>query len=92
MPFHALKIKQSFQNHRIFTLLYLLSLDYYCRHDNFDKCQPVLNASPTLLDLDALVTLQHNHADPDLAGYQFPVRLKNRSDIPVQIVSVASNT
>ena len=54
--------------------------------------QPVLNASPTLLDLDALVTLQHDHADPDLAGYQFPVRLKNRSDIPVQIVSVASNT
>lgn len=54
--------------------------------------QPVLNASPTLLDLDALITLQHNHADPDLAGYQFPVRLKNRSDIPVQIVSVAANT
>lgn len=54
--------------------------------------QPVLNASPTLLDLDALITLQHNHADPDLAGYQFPVRLKNRSDIPIQIVSVASNT
>ena len=54
--------------------------------------QPVLNASPTLLDLDALITLQHNHADPNLAGYQFPVRLKNRSDIPVQIVSVASNT
>ncbi len=39
MPFHALKIKQLFQNHRIFTLLYLLSLDYYCLHDNFDKCQ-----------------------------------------------------
>ena len=54
--------------------------------------QPVLNASPTLLDLDALVTLQHNHADPDLAGYQFPVRLKNRSDIPIQIVSAAANT
>lgn len=54
--------------------------------------QPVLNASPTLLDLDALITLQHNHADLDLAGYQFPVRLKNRSDIPIQIVSVASNT
>ena len=54
--------------------------------------QPVLDASPTLLDLDALVTLQHNHADPDLAGYQFPVRLKNRTDIPIQIVAVASNT
>ncbi len=39
MPFHALKIKQLFQNKRIFTLLYLLSLDYYCLHDNFDKCQ-----------------------------------------------------
>ena len=54
--------------------------------------QPILDASPTLLDLDALITLQHNHADPDLAGYQFPVRLKNRGDIPIQIVSVASST
>lgn len=54
--------------------------------------QPVLDASPTLLDLDALITLQHNHVDPDLAGYQFPVRLKNRSDIPIRIVSTAANT
>ena len=54
--------------------------------------QPVLNVSPTLLDLDALITLQHNAADQDLAGYQFPVRLKNRSDVPIQIVSTAAST
>ena len=54
--------------------------------------QPVLNASPTLLDLDALITLQRDAVDQDLAGYQFPVRLKNRCDVPIQIVSVASNT
>ena len=54
--------------------------------------QPVLNVSPTLLDLDALITLQHNHAEPDLAGYQFPVRLKNRSDVPIQIVATAAST
>ena len=54
--------------------------------------QPVLNVSPTLLDLDALITLQHDFAEQDLAGYQFPVRLKNRSDAPIQIVSVAGNT
>lgn len=54
--------------------------------------QPVLDVSPTLLDLDALITLQHNHADPDLAGYQFPARLKNRSDVPIQIVSTAAST
>ena len=54
--------------------------------------QPVLDVSPMLLDLGALITLQHNYADPNLAGYQFPVRLKNRSDIPIQIVSVAANT
>ncbi|MDE0323465.1 MAG: cysteine peptidase family C39 domain-containing protein [Candidatus Poribacteria bacterium] len=54
--------------------------------------QPVLNVSPTLLDLDALITLQRGFAEQDLAGYQFPVRLKNRSDTPIQIVSVAGNT
>ena len=54
--------------------------------------QPVLNVSPTLLDLDALITLQHDFAEQDLAGYQFPVRLKNRSDAPIQIVSVAGDT
>lgn len=54
--------------------------------------QPVLNVSPTLLDLDALITLQRGFAEQDLAGYQFPVRLKNRSDAPIQIVSVAGNT
>lgn len=54
--------------------------------------QPVLNVSPTLLDLDALITLQRGFADQDLAGYQFPVRLKNRSDAPIRIVSVAGNT
>ena len=54
--------------------------------------QPVLNVSPTLLDLDALITLQRGFAAQDLAGYQFPVRLKNRSDAPIQIVSVAGNT
>ncbi|MDE0016543.1 MAG: cysteine peptidase family C39 domain-containing protein [Candidatus Poribacteria bacterium] len=54
--------------------------------------QPALNVSPTLLDLDALITLQYDFADQDLAGYQFPARLKNRSDIPLRIVSVAGNT
>ena len=54
--------------------------------------QPVLNVSPALLDLDVLITLQHNSADQDLAGYQFPVRLKNRGDVPIRIVSVAGNT
>lgn len=54
--------------------------------------QPVLNVSPTVLDLDALITLHRGFADQDLAGYQFPVRLKNRSDAPIQIVSVAGNT
>ncbi len=54
--------------------------------------QPVLNVSPTLLDLDALITLQRGFAEQDLAGYQFPVRLKNRSDAPIQIISVAGNT
>ena len=53
--------------------------------------QPVLNVSPALLDLDVLITLQHNSADQDLAGYQFPVRLKNRGDAPIRIVSVAGN-
>ena len=54
--------------------------------------QPVLNASPTLLDLDALITLQRDAVDQDLAGYQFPVRLKNRGDVPIRIAAVASNT
>ena len=54
--------------------------------------QPVLSVSPTLLDLDALITLQRGFAEQDLAGYQFPVRLKNRSDVPIQILSVAGNT
>ena len=54
--------------------------------------QPVLSVSPTLLDLDALITLQRGFAEQDLAGYQFPVQLKNRSDAPIQIVSVAGNT
>ena len=54
--------------------------------------QPVLSVFPTLLDLDALITLQYDFADQDLAGYQFPVRLKNRSDVPIRIVSVAGNT
>ena len=54
--------------------------------------QPVLGVLPTLLDLDTLITLQHDFADQDLAGYQFPVRLKNRGDVPIRIVSVAGNT
>lgn len=54
--------------------------------------QPVLNVSPTLLDLDALITLQRGFAEQDLAGYQFPVRLKNRSDVPIQIVATAAST
>ena len=54
--------------------------------------QPVLGVFPTLLDLDTLITLQYDFADQDLAGYQFPVRLKNRGDVPIRIVSVAGNT
>ena len=54
--------------------------------------QPVLGVFPTLLDLDTLITLQHDFADQDLAGYQFPVRLKNRGDVPIRIFSVAGNT
>jgi len=54
--------------------------------------QPVLDVFPTLLDLDALITLQRGLGDQDLVGYQFPVRLKNRSDAPIRIVSVAGNT
>ena len=54
--------------------------------------QPVLAVSPTLLDLDALITLQYNLPEQDLAGYQFPVRLKNRGDTPIKIVAVAANT
>ena len=54
--------------------------------------QPVLGVFPTLLDLDALITLQYDFADQDLAGYQFPVRLKNRGDVPIGIFSVAGNT
>ena len=54
--------------------------------------QSVLNVSPMLLDLDALITLQRGFGDQDLVGYQFPVQLKNRSDVPIRIVSVAGNT
>ena len=54
--------------------------------------QPVLDVSPTLLDLDSLITLQRNFGNDNLAGYQFPVRLKNRGDAPIRIVSVAGNT
>ena len=54
--------------------------------------QPVLEVFPTLLDLDALITLQRDAVDQDLAGYQFPVRLKNRGDVPIRIAAVASNT
>ena len=54
--------------------------------------QPVLEVFPTLLDLDALITLQRDAVDQDLAGYQFPVRLKNRGDVPIRIASVAGNT
>ena len=54
--------------------------------------QPVLDVFPTLLDLDALITLQRDAVDQDLAGYQFPVRLKNRSDVPIRIAAVSGNT
>ena len=54
--------------------------------------QPVLEVFPTLLDLDALITLQRDVVDQDLAGYQFPVRLKNRGDVPICIAAVAGNT
>ena len=54
--------------------------------------QPVLDVSPTLLDLDSLITLQRNFGNDNLSGYQFPVRLKNRGDAPIRIVSVAGNT
>ena len=54
--------------------------------------QPVLEVFPTLLDLDALITLQRDVVDQDLAGYQFPVRLKNRGDVPIRIAAVAGNT
>jgi len=66
----------------------VLALSESQRHQR----QPVLSVSPTLLDLDALITLQRGFAEQDLAGYQFPVRLKNRSDVPIQILSVAGNT
>ncbi len=54
--------------------------------------QPVLEVFPTLLDLDALITFQRDAVDQDLAGYQFPIRLKNRGDVPIRIAAVASNT
>lgn len=54
--------------------------------------QPALVVSPTLLDLDTLITLQHGLRDAEPVGYQFPVRLKNRSDAPIRIVSVAGST
>ena len=54
--------------------------------------QPVLDVFPTLLDLDALITLQRDAVDQDLAGYQFPVRLKNRGGVPIRIAAVAGNT
>ena len=54
--------------------------------------QPVLEVFPTLLDLDALITLQRDAVDQDLAGYQFPVRLKNRGDVPIRIAAVTGNT
>ena len=54
--------------------------------------QPALIASPTLLDLDTLITLQYGLGNEEPVGYQFPVRLKNRGDVPIRIVSVAGNT
>ena len=54
--------------------------------------QPTLVVSPTLLDLDTLITLQHGLGNEEPVGYQFPVRLKNRDDVPIRIVSVAGNT
>lgn len=54
--------------------------------------QPTLVVSPTLLDLDTLITLQRDIGNEEPVGYQFPVRLKNRGDVPIRIVSVAGNT
>ena len=39
MPSHVLKIKNIFQNNRIFILLYLRSIDDYSLLDTFDKYQ-----------------------------------------------------
>ena len=54
--------------------------------------QPALIVSPTLLNLDTLITLQHGLGNEEPVGYQFPVRLKNRSDAPIRVISVAGNT
>ena len=54
--------------------------------------QPDLVVSPTLLDLDTLITLQRDLGNEEPVGYQFPVRLKNRGDAPIRILSVAGNT
>ena len=54
--------------------------------------QPDLVVSPTLLDLDTLITLQRDLGNEEPVGYQFPVRLKNRGDVPIRILSVAGNT
>ena len=54
--------------------------------------QQALVVSPTLLDLDTLITLQHGLGNEEPVGYQFPVRLKNRSDAPIRVISVAGNT
>ena len=54
--------------------------------------QPTLVVSPTLLDLDTMITLQRDLGNGEPAGYQFPVRLKNRGDVPIRMVSVAGNT
>ena len=54
--------------------------------------QQALVVSPTLLDLDTLITLQHGLGNEEPVGYQFPVRLKNRSDVPIRVISVAGNT
>ncbi len=54
--------------------------------------QPTLVVSPTLLDLDTMITLQRDLGNGEPAGYQFPVRLKNRGDVPIRMVSVAGST
>ena len=54
--------------------------------------QPTLVVSPTLLDLDTLITLQRDLGNGEPVGYQFPVRLKNRGDVPIGVVSVAGST
>ena len=54
--------------------------------------QPTLVVSPTLLDLDTMITLQRDLGNGEPAGYQFPVRLKNRGDVPIRIAAVAGNT